>query len=189
MSNTTGLGEFGEWPRGSGRCGHDGEGLAEQDKLKAMAATRATVRRSRSQGRMSARVRSRRRGELQWAAVSRRGSGPWLSGAKTPSAGGAWLHDLGRVGRGLDLAEVEHVCGLRLAAYCRVGDFYFERQLVISYICSGYSKWTTRNHIACCVWTLLPFCFADFVQARTDVRLMLKRLRFSGCTSATPIRF
>jgi hypothetical protein len=74
MSNTTGLGELGEWPRGSGRRGHDGEGLAEQDKLKAMAGTRATVRRSRSRGRMSARVRSRRRREeLQWATVSRRG--------------------------------------------------------------------------------------------------------------------
>ena len=32
MSNTTGLGELGERPRGSGRRGHDGEGRTEQDE-------------------------------------------------------------------------------------------------------------------------------------------------------------
>ena len=34
MSNTTGLGELGEWSRGSGRGGQDGEGRAEQDECR-----------------------------------------------------------------------------------------------------------------------------------------------------------
>ena len=83
-----------------------------------------------------------RRGERQWAAVSRWGFGPRLSGAETPSAGGALTAGPGRVGSGLDLAEAEHVCGLRLAA-CGVGDFYFGRYHGVSDIYGGYNKWTT----------------------------------------------
>jgi hypothetical protein len=44
-------------------------------------------------------VRPRRgRGERRWAAASRRGSGPRLSGAETPSAGDALAARLGGTG-------------------------------------------------------------------------------------------
>ena len=74
-----GLGELGERSRGNGRRGHNGEGWAEQDEG-----------RGGSEGHVEeeqeARVQPQRgRGERRWAAVSRRGSGPRLSGAETPS--------------------------------------------------------------------------------------------------------
>jgi hypothetical protein len=54
--------------------------------------------------------------EERRAAVSRRGFRPRLSGAKTPSAGSALTIGPGESESGLDLAEAERVCGLRLAA-------------------------------------------------------------------------
>jgi hypothetical protein len=66
---------------------------------------------------------------------------PRLSGAETPSAGGALATGLGESRSGLDLAEAERVCGLWLAA-CRVRDFFWSER-VVSNICGGYNKWTT----------------------------------------------
>ena len=78
---------------------------------------------------MSARVRpQRRRGERQWAAVSRWGFGPRLSGAETPSAGNASTAGLRESGSGCDLAEAERACGWQLAKW----EIFFEGGVGVS---------------------------------------------------------
>jgi hypothetical protein len=78
MSNTTGLWELGERPRGSRCRGHDGEGRAEQDEGRGGGEGHGEEEQEAGR-RMKARVRPwRRRGERWWATASRRGSGPRL---------------------------------------------------------------------------------------------------------------
>jgi hypothetical protein len=94
-----------------------------QSRMKAVAASRATVRSRRREaieGWVAATEEERRAVVSHGKSLGVRTSTKWV---ETPSTSGALTAGLGESGRGLDQGEAERVCGLQLAA-CAVRETF-----------------------------------------------------------------